>query len=301
VVRQQFEPMSVGQIIDQTFKLYKMNFVRFITIVAVIYIPIGLITTVGQSLLVNIAPQPGTVTIHSSQNPTSLGTPAAIYAKNSHGQPGQVDPGKMIVGGILTLVGAVLSLIGYFLCAGALMKFVSETYLGNNPTVGQVYSFVLPKIGTIVLAAFLTGLVVMLGFFLLIVPGVIFSLWYWLTAQVVVMENLPATQAMSRSKALTSGNLGKIFAVGLVVSLIAMVISGVISGAGGAISSLFMIQGNFLLMNMVNGLFSSVAQIIALPLSTAAAVLVYYDLRIRKEGFDLEMLARSMAPAEHPA
>ena len=42
----QFEPMSVGRIFDVTFNLYRRNFLRFITIVALIQVPIGLITTV---------------------------------------------------------------------------------------------------------------------------------------------------------------------------------------------------------------------------------------------------------------
>ena len=37
-----FEPMSVGLILDRTFFLYRKNFVRFIAIVAVVQIPVGL-------------------------------------------------------------------------------------------------------------------------------------------------------------------------------------------------------------------------------------------------------------------
>ena len=37
-----FEPMSVGEIIDRTFKIYKSNFLRIVAIVAVIQIPLGL-------------------------------------------------------------------------------------------------------------------------------------------------------------------------------------------------------------------------------------------------------------------
>ncbi len=289
---QQFEPMSVGQIIDQTFKLYKMNFIRFITVVAVAYVPIGLIVTIGQSLLYSNLPAKQKSGVFQAQ---PLQGPQYVQVNS-----GQSSLGKTITGGILTLVGVILYIIGYYLCSGALIKSISEVYLGNDPSVGQVYKFVLPKFGALILASILVGVVVGLGFMLLIVPGVIFSLWFWLTAQVVVVENLSATQAMGRSKALASGNLGKIFAVGFTVGLISLIISGIIQWTGGFLA-IAAIGTNMMWMQVITGLFGIIASVIVLPISTAAGILLYYDLRIRKEGFDLEMLAKSMAPATEPS
>jgi hypothetical protein len=45
----------------------------------------------------------------------------------------------------------------------------------------------------------------------------------------------------------------------------------------------------------VQQLVSIIPQILATPIGASAFILLYYDLRIRKEGFDLEMLARSMS------
>jgi hypothetical protein len=42
----------------------------------------------------------------------------------------------------------------------------------------------------------------------------------------------------------------------------------------------------------------TLGQILAIPISTAASILLYYDLRIRKEGFDLQMLAQSMTAGQ---
>lgn len=42
-MRMRFYPMSIGQILDNTFRLYKMNFIRFIAIVAVVKIPLFII------------------------------------------------------------------------------------------------------------------------------------------------------------------------------------------------------------------------------------------------------------------
>ena len=54
---------------------------------------------------------------------------------------------------------------------------------------------------------------------------------------------------------------------------------------------------------MVTGLFEIAGTILATPISAVAFILLYYDLRIRKEGFDLEMLSQTLggsAPAPPP-
>jgi multisubunit Na+/H+ antiporter MnhC subunit len=47
----EFEPMSIGRILDRTFKIYKDNFIRFITIVAIIQVPITLLMIISTSFL----------------------------------------------------------------------------------------------------------------------------------------------------------------------------------------------------------------------------------------------------------
>ena len=54
----------------------------------------------------------------------------------------------------------------------------------------------------------------MLGFVLLIVPGIIFSLWFYVLVPVVVLEGVTGTAALGRSRELMRGNLGKAFLVG---------------------------------------------------------------------------------------
>ena len=46
-----FEPMSIGRILDRTFKIYKDNFIRFITIVAIIQVPFALLTIISMSFI----------------------------------------------------------------------------------------------------------------------------------------------------------------------------------------------------------------------------------------------------------
>ena len=53
-------------------------------------------------------------------------------------------------------------------------------------------------------------------------------------------------------------------------------------------------SNNIMIMTFVNQLFSLAGQILIVPIGAIAYILLYYDLRIRKEGFDLQMLANSI-------
>jgi hypothetical protein len=212
---------------------------------------------------------------------------------------GWEKPSPVVI--ILSVIGMVISVIaailGNMLCQGALTKSVSEFYLGNEITVGQAYKFVLPKLLTLIGAGFLVSLIVFLGFIMCIVPGVIFSLWFALTTPSIIVENLRATKGMSRSKALASGNLGKVFCIGLLVMLITWAIS-IPFGMAGMIVGRILFSWNVLLVDFINQFFNLIGQILAIPIGAAAFILLYYDLRIRKEGFDLQMLAQAMSSGQ---
>ncbi len=257
---QQFEPMSSGQILDKVFRLYKENFVRFIATVAIIQVPLALLSMIWVT---------------------------TVFAQMRTGTPSTAG---LIVG---QLVLVFISIVGQSLCNGALMKGVSESYLGNEVTVSESYRFILPKLGTLIWASILVGLVVMVGFILLVVPGVIFMLWYYLVIPAIVLESLKARQGMGRSKLLVKGNLVKVFVIGLVVFLIGLIVGQVFQYVGNILAKA--VAGtNTSAITLVVQLTSLVGQVLIMPIGAAAAILLYYDMRIRKEGFDLEMLAQSL-------
>jgi len=290
-----FEPMSIGRILDQTFKVYKDNFIRFITIVAIIQIPVSLLVITSNSLLQgSIASRQRAASERPGQSETNGGN--TDYEQTGQGE---AEPSVMFLGFIGIAIGGVLSILGQVLCNGALTKSVSETYLGNEITVGEAYKFILPKFLTLIGAGILIILAVYAGFILLIVPGIIFGLWFLLTTPAIIVENLKATSGMSRSKALAKGNLGKIFSVAFLIGVISLVINIPFLIAAGLVPRMLFTQ-NMYLSAFVNQLFSVAGSIMVAPIGSIAYILLYYDLRIRKEGFDLQMLANSFRPAQGP-
>ncbi len=257
--------MSVGQILDRTFVLYKNNFARFIAIIAIVQVPLNL-------LMIGV---------------TTILLPQLIVSAES-GISDMFLPSML---GLLLVL--LLAAVAQQLSIGALAKCVSESYLGNEATVGQVYRFVWPKLWRLFGASLLVALIVMAGSLLLLIPGIIFHVWYVLTSQTIVIEDRGATEGMARSKSLVAGNFWKVLGLVVVVFLITWIVSYVFNYAGGLISQWTGVKDPLLLI-LIAQPFALIGQVLAAPIGAAAMILLYYDLRIRKEGFDLEMLARSM-------
>lgn len=265
------EPMTVGGILDRTFRLYRENVLRYIAIVAVIEIPIGLVLMVASALF------------YSSLLPI----------REAGDDPARPNVALMLTGSAALMFGAFLGVIGQHLANAALIRSVSESYLGGDATVGQAYRFILPRIGWILLAALLISLATGVGLLFCVVPGVLVALFFGLTMPAIVTENLNTFDGMKRSWSLVSGNLGKVFLVGLIVFLINFVI-GLLFGAVGSLTAVLALAKNPVAGQVLQQTISVVPQVLTMPIGAAAMILLYYDLRIRKEGFDLEMLARSL-------
>ena len=293
----QFEPMSVGRIIDRTFTLYRNNFVRFITIVAIIQVPIGLLSVVSNSfLLAGISGE----TYKSEAAPESSETTELRSETDSETRPSapreeRANALLAIFAAIGAVISALLMIMGGMLSQAALTKSVSETYLGRDISVGQAYKSILPRFLSLIGASILVTLVVWFGLVLLVVPGIIFGLWLFLTTPCIVVEDCRATDGMARSKALVSGNLGKVFAVGLVSLLIAWAVMIPASMIGSSVA-LLVGPDHMMLSMFVSQFLDMLGRILSTPIGAAASILLYYDLRIRKEGFDLQMLAQSAGP-----
>jgi hypothetical protein len=281
----QFEPMSVGRIFDVTFNLYRRNFLRFITIVAIIEVPVGLISIISTSSVSRTFARRPAPSFVQRETSDYSGTTAAP-AKYAPAPLSSMFPAVILIGSLFTLVGNML-------CQAALIKNISETYLGNEVTVGQTYRFVLPKLLTLLGASLLIGLVKTFGLMLLVVPGIIFGLWFSLTMSSIVVEDQKILSGMSRSKKLVAGNIGKVFLVGLLWFLISTAIMTAFTWPVRVAGALLPV-GNVHVVPLVSGLASIAGSVLVAPISAAAYVLLYYDLRIRKEGFDLQMLAQSM-------
>ncbi len=167
------------------------------------------------------------------------------------------------------------------LMGGAISRAAGELYLGRKPEVGSAISFTMSRIAPLLIVTVLTTLAVILGLVALIIPGFILMVRLYFSSIIVVLENRDGTDAMRRSFDLTKGHSWRLVGAALVIAIITAVVSGILQ-----IPILFL-TSNLVAVTAISALI----QVLVTPFSAVAAVLLYFDLRVRKEAFDLELLA----------
>jgi hypothetical protein len=185
---------------------------------------------------------------------------------------------------IVAIVVIPLTFIQALLLATALKQ--SEAAVTINQATGEVTitnggGLGRSRLGGLLILAFLIALVVGLGFILLIIPGVIFAVFLSMAVPAFIVERKTATDSMSRSWGLVSGSWWHVLGVIVVAALIAGVINGILGAIGG---------NTFVL----RWIFSTIGQLITAPFVALVSVLLYVDLRVRREGLDGTTLSHEL-------
>jgi len=151
------------------------------------------------------------------------------------------------------------------------------------------------------------GLGGLIGGIIAVVVG-IFAIWLfatlflnWLLAdKVVVLEEIAWMKALRRSKELMKGRTEPGFWKSIKTKASLIIIVGLLIGFGihllfqlpGVLLGIFFSEG--IMVNTVQGLLNMVATSLATAYGAIAMILFYYDIRVRKEGFDLKMMAEKL-------
>ncbi len=260
----QLHPMTIGELLDRAIKLYQANWKLMLGIASFVVVPALLL----QSFLTR-----------------SIATP--FFRR-----PSQPPTESEFLVAFITSMGFLLINLFFiypFLTA-AFARATIDVYLGESPTISNVYRFALRRIGSILLVGSLIALAVMGGMILLVVPAFIFAVRFAFSSTAVVAEELRGREAMRRSWRLVKGSSWKVFGTLLLSWLLTTILSGII---GFPLALIAEFTGPFAWV--LRGIGAALAEIITRPFAAVVAVLLYFDLRIRKEGFDLVLLARGFA------
>ena len=172
------------------------------------------------------------------------------------------------------------------LAAGAVVAVVvSDVYTGKEADVGRSIRAVGGRFFSVWGAAIIQGMAMLVGLLLLVVPAFIFFAWTFAMTAIVMIEGRSASESLDRSRALAKGYVLHILATAGVAYLIFWT---TMLGAGFAIGVAAEVLGvGAELIEPLAGL----ALCVLYPFVCVVTTLLYYDLRIRQEGFDLQLLA----------
>jgi membrane-anchored glycerophosphoryl diester phosphodiesterase (GDPDase) len=141
--------------------------------------------------------------------------------------------------------------------------------------------------------AALTGILMALTIGLGILVGVVLYVRYALAVPACVLEDIKARQAIRRSIRLSLGSRGRIFVIYVLMLVVSYIIAFLflipVSMLGRVIG-----RSSPALLTALSGLAGFLAGALAGPIATIALSLVYYDQRVRKEAFDIELMVAAL-------
>lgn len=289
----ELRPLSLGEVLDRTFAVYRSRFWLFAGLSAIY----GAMNTAAAALQATIQHQ---ALVHMGPSPAQIAA-----------------SGSTVLILLLALpVGAVAQ--------AAILHAVSEVYLGGTTTVGaslravigrwyrwigvvlwQVWSavWVIALVAVPVVSIFAFELssiywLAVLLIFLAVVGGFTYGAIAYLRNSLAlpaaVIEQSGVRTSMKRSKVLTRGTKGRIFVVGLVVYAMNMV-AGVVE-----MPLAFLIVRTPLEPHIVEHaitlLVGFLAATVVLPVGAIGITLIYFDQRVRQEAFDLQVLMGPESP-----
>jgi Uncharacterised protein family (UPF0259) len=168
----------------------------------------------------------------------------------------------------LRFVAVLISLVATTLFTGMVVELVADVRDGRrDASPGQLLRAVAPVIGQLIVVAFAAALGVLVGLFLLVVPGLILLTVWSLAAPVVVLERPPGLRALRRSRELVSGNGWQVFGVILVLDLLIAVFAGALEVAADSAGT-----GIGIVVTVVLGVLTA-------PFAALAAAVMYFELR----------------------
>jgi hypothetical protein len=265
-------PLRIGEILDAGIKAYLRNARTLLGLTALVVVPFQALAAVV--LLSTVSN--GDEIPHGSV--LAVGHRSAAHA---------TSVGANAVLGITSILVAAIT-------TAACVKAVSDIYLDQPTSIRGSLSFALRRSLALIWLEILTGVLLVIAFIALVIPGIwLYGAWSVAT-QALLIERLGAASALGRSYALVRGRWWPTAGV-LIVSQI------MVSIVGGAIQALlvaiFLAGSSVLVTALVVSLAAAVSAILTRPLSAAIRTVLYYDLRVRREGFDVEMLADQLGLA----
>lgn len=282
-IRPRLRPLSLGEILDVSIKICIAHWRTLLKAVLVVVVPVQIVSTILTADYTLSSPDFGTYFGSDSQADQS------IEELNQH-------LGALAISSLLQICALVL-------VTAACFRAIAQAYLGEPTAWRSSLSYGLKHAPALLWVSLLYFLGIGLGIVLLILPGIwLYIAWAFATPALLV-EGLRGRAALGRSFRLVKGRWWRTFAILALGFIIGRFVSAIAQGVFWA--GIYFGSENDALVLLFSALAGIVGLVIVTPFQAALLSVVYFDLRVRKEGLDLELLASEIggsppAPADAP-
>jgi hypothetical protein len=282
-------PLNLGEKLDIAFRLWTRNFWTLLLPVLLFTTPLSILSTFVVASINEDAFS------FDTETEPDIGTQLA-------GQGAQM----------------VLMILAGLLATAAVTRAVSDAYTGHKPSTSSTMAVAIRRLPSLLWVLAIQVFVVLalaalpvacfaIGGLPLIIAGAVLSVaalavlsWLyvpWMLVNVALLtEDVRGTAALRRTFRLVKGRWWSTAGMEAVLALIVFVIGmpiGIVFGLGAGILA-FANGDSEVMIAVITTLGTILQNALMLPLFAAGLVVLYVDLRVRKEGFDLELMTRRM-------
>jgi hypothetical protein len=265
-------PMTFSDILDGSFRLLKANLRTIVLVAAVFLIPVNLVAAFFQRDLLG-----GYSFFRLLDDPSLLEEAANTGPSNA-----------ALFGSLFAVLASVL--VTPFV-GGAISRVVAASYLGEELEPGAAIRATgrrfLALLGVFLLTLLLKGV----GLLFCVVGMLVPMTFFLVTTPAVMVEELGPIQAMARSVVLVRPRFWPVMGVGVVSGLLASFLGNILATPFTFAALAVGYRWGWVLV-AIGGILPA---LVTTPFVSIVATLVYFDLRIRNEGFDLQMIAAELA------
>jgi hypothetical protein len=287
-------PLGVGDVLDRTFTVYRSKPLLFIGLSAIWYLLLVLVFVVLAVVVFAGA--------------------LAAFAQ----QAGSPSP-EVLAGAVVGIIGFVVVAVVFAILlfsaqSAALVDAAARRYLAKDAVIGESFRAGLSASGRLFLAGMIVFLaIVFLWAVLFIVAALanqffVFALAFvaaivataylgssWLVAPVVVViEKTGPIAALSRAWRLSDGNRWRIIGIQFLLVILNLVLSVLIGALFGGFAAASGQSDQLGVSSLLQTLVNLASTIVWAPVQWIAFTVLYYDLRVRKEAFDLQLAAEAL-------
>jgi hypothetical protein len=268
----QLHEMGIGEILDVAIKIYRRNAWTLFRIVLVVITPLSLLANI---IVISAIPA------HVTSRVELVGNQFLVVKTLTTAQWHTLIVGLAAAG--------VLSMIGYLVATGAAYKAVAEAFLGGRPNWKSSLAFAFRRAHSLLWVSVLGGLIAGIASLLCFIPGIYLGVAFAVAIPAVMTEDVRGRRALGRSRRLVKGRWWRTLALLLLGALLSIVLFyGVLLLERLVISD----AGPRTVVGVVlNVLTSTVLSALVIPFAAAYITVLYFDLRVRREAFDLQLLA----------
>jgi hypothetical protein len=269
-------PLGVGEILDAGIKLYLRHWKPLMICVVGIVLPVQIISVLVMA---------------------SIDSDSLDYAFGTGSASSSQDLSWAEVAAFLSV--AIVSFLSTLLATAACFKAVADAWLGSTPDAGRSLKFGLRRLPALVWLSIVVGVCLFFAFLALIVPGIWLLVAWALAVPAMLFERVGPFKSMGRSFRLVRGRWWPTLGALLVAYLLAGIVGGIVQVIPEGIAS--SAAGDSVVAQALAAVVGgTVSSLITTPYTAAVLTLLYFDGRVRKEGFDLQLLAQGLGATRDP-